>query len=216
MKNFLFIPLLLIVVQISSCKDDDDPIGPDTNPYIAVFSEQFNEVSDWKYYEQEYDSVNQTSDYIEKSFSFSNGMAELNAVQNNDCDRVVLTKEISNTQEIIDHIESDSVFITFNLDENELGASGWSSIVLALDSHFLEFEFYHIDEPTEYVLKIANWQMYDLFTVGDADANLQFEYSNNPTALGTDQLMIRADACGGDLYASAKIVVDKVVMVVSN
>lgn len=206
--------LLIVLVLFTACKKDDEPkIGPDNNPYTAVFSEQFDETADWKYFEQEYDSVNQTSDYIEKSFSFSNGMAELNAIQNDDCDRVALTKEISNSEEIIDLIENDTLLVTIHINEIEYSAMGWSSIILALDNHVLKFSLNQIDKPTEYVLKIAKWEMYDLFVVGDADAGIQFEYANNPEVLGTDRCIIRADACGADLYASAKIVVDKIVMV---
>jgi hypothetical protein len=205
--------LLSIPFLFSSCKKDDDPIGPDNNPYSAVFTEQFDEESDWEYFEEKFDSTSQTSEYVSKTFYFINGIAELEAVQNDDCERVALTKPLGNSQEIIDIIEDDTLFITFNVNEVEYSALGWSAIAIAVGNHVLEFSFKQINEPTEFALKITNWQMFDLTMVGDTEADLAFEYSNNPEVLGTNKIIVKADACGADLYASAKLVLDKIVMV---
>lgn len=214
MKSF-FTFLTILLFLFSGCKKKD-PTDPDNNPFTAVFTEQFDEISDWQYFEQEYDSISQFYEYMEKSFSFSEGKAVLYANQNEDCERIALSKGLSNSSEIMDIIETDTLLVSFYFSEIEYSGMGWSTIAIALDNHVLRFSIRQINEPTEYTLKIANWEMYDLFTVGDSEADLKLDYSNNPEILGTNKIIIRADACGADLYASTKLVLDKIILAHQN
>ena len=210
-------PIVLVSIMsflwLSACKKTEEPIGPSNNPYQALFAEKFDDESDWQYHLMEFDSIGNIAGYINPNFFFSNGMAELSANQNNNCDRKALTKTLNRSQQIIDIINSDTLFVSLKINEIDYAALGWSSIIIALDKHFLRFAFNEINVPTTYTLKISDWQLFDPDIQGDPDAEINMTYSNNPDEFGTDKLIIKADACEADLGAEARIVVDEISLV---
>jgi hypothetical protein len=203
----LFLGLLIL----SSCKKKDLAF-PGSVSYLDVFYENFESEAGWTYYTLSFDSLGYPDGHDSVDFAFENGLAEVIAIQDNQCARGVLDKHLDRHEQIRKSILNDTVFVSFKIKNVSQIESGWSSLVLALDSHVLTFSFDEIDTSTTYTFQIAEWKVYNLVTQGNPNASFRTEYSNISEPLGTNKVLLKAEACRGSNYADARMVFDEIII----
>lgn len=202
-KPVLFLSTCLIIIySISSCK------GTDTSPkrtFVNFFEDDFDNNIYWKYQNREYDSIAGASVFVDHEFNVSNSSASLNANQGEGCVVKRLVHEVQRADDLNYLINSDSLYVKLNIEKSFLGASGALSFNLIVDTNQIMVYIPEFDVNTTFEFKIHKWNVYE---TDNSQETLVWNYSKN--TVEPNCFMIKASACGADLYADASITLNRI------